>query len=126
MFFVIFVTIEKKQKKIDYLLYGRRIREKGSFKSFIPFLVSIILCGGVSFGLWKLLLVIHPGYKDILHGFTYNGYTYIAAFVFLNLWLLFKIYKYFLKQEKTTDLLIAPIFIWLINNLVNQKYKLCI
>ena len=99
-----------------------RITIKGSFKSFIPFLVSIILCGGVSFGLWKLLLVIHPEYKDILHGFTYNAYTYIAAFVFLNLWLLFKIYKYFLKQEKTTDLLIAPIFIWLILNVFISMY----
>ena len=48
---------------------------------------------------WKLLtfkfLLIHPHYNDILHGFTYNGYEYIAAFVFLNLWILFKIYKPF-------------------------------
>ncbi|QNM84972.1 M28 family peptidase [Polaribacter pectinis] len=99
-----------------------KLTVKSSFKSFIPFLFSIILCGGVSFGLWKLLLVIHPQYKDILHGFTYNGYTYIIAFVFLNLWILFKVYKYFLKQDKTTDLLIAPIFIWLIINVLISIY----
>jgi hypothetical protein len=40
------------------------------------------------------------------------------SFVFLNLWLLFKIYTYFLQQEKTTDLLIAPIFIWLVINFI--------
>ena len=89
---------------------------KGSFKGFIPFLISVIFCGGFSFGLWQLLLVIHPQYQDILHGFTYNGYIYIAAFVCLNLFLCLKIYSFFKKQEKVADLLIAPIFIWLIIN----------
>jgi hypothetical protein len=99
-----------------------KITLKGAFKGFLPFVISLLLCGGVSFGLWQLLLIIHPQYTDILHGFTYNGYTYISAFVFLNLWLLFKVYKYFLKQEKTTDLLIAPIFIWLIINIFISIY----
>ncbi|MCI2229996.1 M28 family peptidase [Polaribacter sp. MSW13] len=112
---------------IILLFFGismNKITVKGLFKGFIPFIISVLLCGGISFGLWKLLLIIHPQYQDILHGFTYNGYTYIAAFVFLNLWILFKIYKYFLKQEKTTDLLIAPIFIWLvINFLISNSLK---
>ncbi len=110
--FIIFIVL---------LFFGislNKITIKGIFKGFIPFLISVLLCGGVSFGLWKILLIIHPQYNDILHGFTYNGYEYIAAFVFLNLWISFKIYKYFLKQDKTTDLLIAPIFIWLIINLI--------
>ena len=110
--FVIFIIL---------LFFGfslNKITIKGVFKGFLPFLISVILCGGISFGLWKLLLIMHPQYNDILHGFTYNGYQYIAAFVFLNLWISFKVYKYFLKQDKTTDLLIAPIFIWLLINLV--------
>ena len=92
------------------------------FKGFIPFLTSLILCAVISFGLWKLLLIIHPGYKDILHGFTYNGYQYILAFVLLNLWITFKIYKRFFKLENVTDLTIAPIFIWLIINLLIYFY----
>ena len=97
---------------------------KGIFKGFIPFLTATILCGGVSFYLWKLLLIVHPAYKDMLHGFTYNGYTYIVAFVFLNLWITLKIYKYFKKQDKETDLIIAPIFVWLIINfLISDSLK---
>ncbi|ARV07093.1 hypothetical protein BTO04_10515 [Polaribacter sp. SA4-10] len=110
--FVIFIIL---------LFFGfslNKITVKGVLKGFLPFLISIILCGGTSFGLWKLLLIMHPQYNDILQGFTYNGYQYIAAFVFLNLWISFKVYKYFLKQDKTTDLLIAPIFIWLLINLI--------
>jgi hypothetical protein len=95
-----------------------KIDVKGALKGFIPFIVSFVLCGGISFGLWKILLIIHPQYHDILHGFTYNGYQYIAAFVFLNLWLLFTIYKRTSKEEKTTNLLIAPIFFWLILNFI--------
>ena len=97
---------------------------KGILKGFGMFLLSLLLCGGISFGLWKLLLIVHPHYQDILHGFTYNGYQYIAAFVFLNLWILFKIYKYTYKHEKTTDLLIAPIIIWLVINVfINTSLK---
>ncbi|WP_405610659.1 M28 family peptidase [Polaribacter sp. Asnod1-A03] len=95
---------------------------KGILKGFGFFLLSILLCGGVSFGLWELILLIHPQYKDILHGFTYNGYQYIFAFVFLNLWILFKTYKYISKHEKTTDLLIAPILIWLVINLIINQF----
>ena len=93
-----------------------KIDVKGMLKGFIWFVVSVILCGGISFGLWEILLIIHPAYKDMLHGFTYNGYQYIAAFVFLNLWLLFTVYRQTSKEEKTTNLLIAPIFFWLVLN----------
>jgi hypothetical protein len=106
---------------IILLFFGfflNKINITGVLKGFIPFVISLILCGGISFALWKILLIIHPQYNDILHGFTYNGYQYIAAFVFLNLWLLFTIYKRTSKEEKPTNLLIAPIFFWLILNFI--------
>jgi hypothetical protein len=99
-----------------------KIDVKGALKSFIPFLISLILCGGISFGLWKVLLIMHPQYNDILHGFTYNGYQYIIAFVFLNLWILLTIYKKTATVEKTTNLLIAPIFFWLVLNFVISAF----
>ena len=101
-----------------------KISVKDVLKGFVTFLISVILCGAISFGLWKLLLIIHPHYNDILHGFTYNGYIYIVAFVFLNLWISLKTYKYFSREEKTTNLIIAPIFIWLvINGLISFYLK---
>jgi hypothetical protein len=99
----------------------KRISLKGIFKGFVPFLVSLILCGGISYGFWELLLLIHPSYTDILHGFTYNGYLYIIAVVLLNIWVLFKVYKYFTQEANTTNLLIAPIFVWLIINVFIYK-----
>lgn len=93
----------------------------GIIKGFIPFLISLVLCGAISFALWKILVVIHPAYQDILHGFTYNGYQYIVAFVLLNCWVLIKIYSKF-KLETAFDLLIAPITIWLFINLLIYQY----
>ena len=100
----------------------RKLSLKGILKGLGIFLLSIVLCGGISFGLWQLLLEIHPHYNDMLHGFTYNGYQYITAFVFLNIWILFKTYKYISKHEKITDFLIAPILIWLIINFLINGY----
>ncbi len=94
----------------------------GIFKGFIPLLSSLVIVGGVTFGLWKLLLIIHPQYQDILHGFTYNGYQYILAFSFLSLWIIFKIYNRFFKQVSQADLLIAPIVLWLLTNVLILNY----
>ena len=106
---------------IILLFFGfsmKKISVKGSLKGFLPFIISLVICGGFSYFLWKLILEIHPAYKDMLHGFTYNGYTYITAFTFLNIWILLKVYKYFRKAIKATDLIIAPICIWLIINIL--------
>ena len=91
---------------------------------FIPSLLSILICGVVSNFLWKGILLIHPSYQDILHGFTYNGYLYISAFVCLNIWMLFFIYKRFTKKDNATSLFIAPIVIWLLVNLfIPEDFK---
>lgn len=99
-----------------------RLNFKGIGKGFLVFVFSIFICGGVSYGLTKLLFLIHPSYQDILHGFTYNGYAYISGFVFLNLWILLLFYKRFGKDEKTANFFIAPIFVWLVINILIAVY----
>ncbi|WP_281979588.1 M28 family peptidase [Tenacibaculum mesophilum] len=98
-------------------IYKKKMTAMGVLKGFIPYLVSLVLCIVISYGLWQLLLIIHPQYTDILHGFTYNGYQYIIAFVLLNLWILFKVYNK-LKEAKAIDLLIAPITFGLVINVL--------
>jgi hypothetical protein len=110
---------------IGILFFGialNKITIKGLLKGFTPFTISLVACIGISILLWKGILLIHPHYQDILHGFTYNGYEYIAAFVFLNSWLLFKIYKPFFKKHSGVDLVIAPILFWTIINVLIYFY----
>lgn len=91
-----------------------KINGKEILWGFIPFLGSLIIGMSFSYFGWELLEIIHPQYNDMLHGFTYNGYSYIAAFICLNVLITFKFYSYYSKFDKPTSLLIAPIFMWMI------------
>lgn len=92
------------------------LKIKEILKGFIPALLSIIISGGITYGIWQLILILNPVYKDILHGFTYNGKDYMFAFLFLTLFVSFFVYSLFAKKENTNNLIIAPIFLWLIIN----------
>ena len=70
----------------------------GILKGLIPFILSLMISGLLAFYGWKLLLKIHPQYNDILHGFTYNGYYYIAIFVAFTLAICFWFYKKYFKN----------------------------
>lgn len=94
----------------------KTITIKGALTGFVPLITSLILSGLFSYFGWKLALKIHPQYQDILHGFTYNGYYYIAAFVAITVVISLAIYNRYFKKLSIQDLLIAPLFIWLIIN----------
>ena len=95
---------------------NKRLTIVGFLKGFIPFILSLLISSLLAIYGWKILLKIHPNYKDILHGFTYNGYYYIAAFVALTLAICFWFYKGFFKKRTAQDLVIAPLFIWILLN----------
>ncbi len=94
----------------------KKLTIKGILKGFVPFILSLVIAPLITFFGWKILLKIHPQYQDVLHGFTYNGYYYIAAFIVLTLALCFWFYKGFFKKRTAQDLLIAPLFFWFIIN----------
>lgn len=101
---------------IILLIYGfkrKTLNLKDSLKGFLPVLFSLSINGIVGYFSWSVLKWIYPQYKDMLHGFTYNGYTYILAFVFFSIAVCFYTYSKF-KTLKTSNLLVAPIVIWLV------------
>lgn len=102
---------------------NRKINLKASLRGFFPLLLSLLFA--IVFGLfgWKLILFLKPEYKEILHGFTYNGWLFIIGFVALTIGVFIKVYQPFFRTKTLTDLLFAPIFLWLIINLV-VGYKL--
>lgn len=101
---------------IALLVYGLRnklLNAKNIGKGFVPLLLVLIINGGVGFYSWTMLKWLYPQYQDMLHGFTYNGYTYILAFVLFSTSICFWIYHRFRKLE-TANLLVAPLFVWLL------------
>ncbi len=99
-----------------------KITLKGMGMGFIPFLIALVGGVAITYGLWRLIRIVHPHYTDILHGFTYNGYQYIAAFATLNLWLFLVVYRKFFKKYTDADLIVAPLVFWLIVNGVVLLY----
>ena len=88
---------------------------QGIALGFIPALITLVVNGLIGYYGWSVILSLYPEYKDMLHGFTYNGHSYIAAFVLLSLAICFFAYNRF-RKVKTADLMVAPIVIWLLIN----------
>ena len=98
------------------LIYGirkKKLQWTSIGKGFIVFLSMLLIGGLLGYYGWKILLYIYPQYNDILHGFTYNGYEYIISFFLLTTALCFYGYHK-TKTISTTNLMIAPLFVWLI------------
>ena len=107
------------------LFYGKaayRINLKDVLLGFGALLSSMLLSGLFTFGFWQLLNIIYPQYNEIQHGFTYNGYYYIAFFVFLSIAICFKIYARFKKPQNLPSMMIAPICIWLVISTLAAMY----
>ncbi len=104
LFFIVLIVVGFKKKVLQ---------SNDILKGFLPVLITLIINGVVGFYSWTFLKWLYPEYKDILHGFTYNGHTYILAFVLFSVATCFWVYNKFKKVE-TSNLLVAPIFFWLV------------
>ena len=101
-----------------YGFYKRQLTGKGVLKGLVAFVSSLVISGLISHFGWQFLLKIHPQYNDILQGFTYNGHWYIAFFIALTLMVSFRIYNRHFKKFSDADLLIAPLFFWILINIM--------
>ncbi len=101
---------------IILLIHGIRkkvLDHKGIARGSLPMLIVLIINGLVGFYSWTFLKWVYPQYGDILHGFTYNGYTYILAFTFFSIAICFWAYHKY-RRINTANLLVAPIVLWLL------------
>ncbi|WP_432672531.1 M28 family peptidase [Flavobacterium sp. SM2513] len=96
---------------------GKRILHVSEMlRGFIPLLSSVTLSGLLGFIGWKVVLLIYPEYKDILHGFTYNGHDYIIAFAALALMISFFFYRNYRTETHVMNGTVAPLFLWILIN----------
>lgn len=97
-----------------YAAFKRSIPFIKVLKGFVPLLLSLFLSGLLVYGLWQFLFFAYPEYAEMEHGFTYNGYYYIAAAVFLSLAVCFYTYAKFRRPKNGEHLYIAPLALWLL------------
>lgn len=89
---------------------------KGIVSGLTPMVGALIASGVIGYYGWQLLLILFPQYAENPHNFTYNGHWILASFIALTLAITMYIYHYFSKSNKTTNLLIGPIFLWIVLN----------
>lgn len=94
-------------------LRKKKLQLKDIFKGFIPVLLTLVINGVIGYFCWTIITWWYPGFKDMLHGFTYNGHAYIVVYVMLSVSICFWMYHQF-RKTSAPNLLVAPIFIWLI------------
>ncbi len=113
MFFIALILF------IILLFFGikkNKLNVKSIGKGFLACIAALLASGLLGFYGWKFLLYLYPHYNEIQHGFTYNGHTYIAFFVALAIALSFLFYRRFGKGSTVVNLLVAPLFLWLLIN----------
>ncbi len=102
---------------------GKRVLNGAEIvRGLVLFLLSVSITGVVAFLLWKLILLIYPQYKDILHGFTYNGHYYIYAFLAITIAINFWIYSRKTHSKEYINFGIAPLFVWILINILLSFY----
>ncbi|GAL88081.1 M28 family peptidase [Jejuia pallidilutea] len=99
---------------VAYGFKKRRIELKPVLRGFAAFFSAFIVSVLIGLFGWKLLLALYPQYGEILHGFTYNGHTYIAAFVCVAVAICCLVYNKVYKPENGASLIVAPLFFWLV------------
>ncbi|WP_420551558.1 M28 family peptidase [Tenacibaculum aiptasiae] len=102
---------------VAYGIIKKKLNTNEMLKGFIPFFVSLIVSGLVVKYGWLLIKIIYPQYNDIPQGFTYNGNIYILGFSALTLAICFMFYKKYFASYKSINLLIAPLFVWILINI---------
>jgi hypothetical protein len=94
------------------------IQSRTIFIGFGKLFLAILLCGGITFIGWKVVLAFYPQYAEIQQGFPYNGHFYMYAFLSLSVAICFLVFGSKEKRNPEMSLFIAPIFIWFLLNAV--------
>lgn len=103
--------------------FGKRVLNfKDVIKGVVLYLGSLFISGFLVFFVWKAILSMYPQYQDMLHKFTYNGHSYIYAFICVTLAICFWMASKFVKHKKTPSLFVAPLFFWLVLNVFLYIY----
>jgi hypothetical protein len=93
-----------------------------SLKAGTPLFKSLIATILVVITLMKFIYWLHPQYSEMLQGFPYNGYIYIAFFSFLSLSLLLFFYKDIHQKYNLLEILMVPLLFWLIISLLSALF----
>ncbi|MCM4161452.1 M28 family peptidase [Antarcticibacterium flavum] len=99
---------------VGYGIAKKKISPAGILKGAVPYLISVAGGALLVYLLWQFVLFIYPEYREMEHGFTYNGYYYITSAIFIALTLCFLAYNSFGKTNTAANNFVFPLLFWLL------------
>src|SRR5205085_1296703 len=87
---------------------------------FVALLIGIIVSAAAVTIAWWLIRTVHPAYRAILQGDTYNSETYMIAFAALSLALTSALYGFFRRFVTIENLSVGALCWWLLLTLVTS------
>ncbi|MEP6261552.1 MAG: M28 family peptidase [Gillisia sp.] len=106
--FILFILVA------GYGIYRKRFNLKAILSGTLAFFLSFFGSAILVFIFWEFSYMIYSEYREMEHGFTYNGYWYIAAAIFLTLTINLMVYHKFRIAGKQKEFFIFPLFFWLL------------
>ena len=107
------------------LIFGikaHKISAKAILSGFFAFSLSLLMSFMIGYIGWEIIEQIYPEYSLYLQGFTPNGHYYILGFVLLSISAYFYIYHKFFRYLQIKNALVAPLFYWLLINILLLVY----
>ncbi len=109
--FLLFIGIRSRRIRFGHM--GR-----GFLALFLSLVGSLFLMQLFAW-LWPY---IYPQYDDMLPVFIYNGHWYTLALSIMAVAFTFGIYSYLCKVEHAVSAMVAPLFLWIVINIVIAIY----
>ena len=94
----------------------RKLQFKEVARGAFAYLMSLLFVGVLGWAGWKIILFVYPQYLEIQQGFPYNGHAYILAFTLMGFGIFLGCYRLWGKASSSFNLLLAPLFFWLLIN----------
>lgn len=113
LFFLILFVYGLRKKRFNFMHF---------LKGFPPLFLSLLLSGFFGWVFWQLWMLIYPRFNEMEHGFTYNGYWYIASVIFLAFGMCFLTYHAFRKKQKAAGVFSSALLAWIVLCVVISVY----
>ncbi len=99
-----------------------RLRPSGMLLGCIAFLALLVAVPAAVYAVWWSVVLMHPQYRTMLFGETYNSRLYIVAFVALGVALTASFYSRLRRRIRDTDLAAGALIWWALLAVLSAVY----
>ncbi len=82
---------------------------RGALRGTIALIAALLIPALTTWAAWRAVMLLHPGFADILHREPYNATWYFVAGAIGSVWMVFSVYRHALRNATAIELMVAPL-----------------